>query len=522
MGDWLEDRLGLRTIKRALLDKPVGPHVGWSQTLGSISLFLLLLQAATGIVAALYYVPTPQQAYASVIALDNEVPGGWLLRSMHRWGATLMVVAVFLHMARAFLHGAYKAPREATWMAGALLLVLTLAFGYTGYLLPWDQRAYWATVVGEWIVASIPIAGKALVRGLGGLEVGGATLSRFFILHILLLPAASVTLVMVHLYLVQRHGVAGPPRESTGDSKPFYPFLAVKDLAACLMVFACLVALAAWLGAPLEREVDPTDTTFLPKPEWYFLFAYELLKFFKGKTMVIGTALLPLAGVAALFFLPLLDRSPERKLLFRPLALAIGGSLASGLLYLTVVGAVSTPRPGIFLAPSGPLTPKLLAGMALFEEKGCQSCHSIRGKGMKLAPDLYRVGAKRDAEWLTRLLTDPKSVLASPSMVKYTLAPEELQALVSYLGNLDLAKGLREVPRAVVAGGASVYRNGCLSCHRIDGEGKEGGVALAQVGRRRDDRWLAGYLRPDGGHPPMPSPLDEGDVLSVVAYLRAL
>ncbi len=521
MGDWLEDRLGLRTIKRALLEKPVGPHVGWSQTLGSISLFLFLLQAATGIVVALYYVPTPQQAYASVIALDNEVPLGWVLRSMHRWGASLMVVAVLLHMARAFLHGAYKPPREATWMAGVLLLVLTLAFGYTGYLLPWDQRAYWATVVGEWIVASIPIAGEALVRALGGLEVGGATLSRFFILHILLLPAATITLVTVHLYLVQRHGVAGPPRESAGASRPFYPFLAVKDLAACLIVFVCLIVLAVSLGAPLERVVDPTDTTFLPKPEWYFLFAYELLKFFKGKAMVVGTALLPMAGVSALFLLPLLDRSPERQMLHRPLALAIGVSLASGLLYLTVVGAVSTPRPGIFLAPPGPLMPRLLAGMALFEEKGCQSCHSIRGKGMKLAPDLYRVGAKRDVEWLTKLLTDPKSVLASPSMVKYTLTPEELQALVSYLRSLDLTQGLREVPRAVVAGGATVYRNGCLGCHRIEGEGKEGGVPLAQVGRKRDETWLAGFLRRDGGHPPVPFPVAEEELPSLVEYLRS-
>jgi ubiquinol-cytochrome c reductase cytochrome b subunit len=523
MSGWIEERLGLRAVRAALLDKPVGPHVGWSQTLGAIALFLFLLQAATGVVLAFYYVPSPDEAYATVNAVENEVPLGWLLRGLHRWGASLMVLAVLLHLGRAFLHGAYKAPREATWMAGVLLLVVTLAFGFTGYLLPWDQRAYWATVVGQWIIASVPVVGGLLVRALGGLEVGGATLSRFFVLHVLLLPAAAVALVAVHLYLVQRHGVAGPARDSPGAPRPFYPFHAVKDLAACVAVFVALLGLAATLGAPLEEVADPTDTTYLPKPEWYFLFLYELLKFFKGPAMVVGTALVPLAGLALLFLLPLLDGSPERRSLHRPVALAGGVCLAAGLVYLTIVAAASTPRPGVFLAPPGPLRPSLLAGMVLYEEKGCASCHSILGQGMKLAPDLYRVGARRDAEWLSTLLRDPASVVPSPSMVRYALAPEDLRALVAYLTALDLTKGARQVPRAVVAGGRAIHRGGCLDCHRAGGEGQAGGRPLEQASRKADAEGLAGYLRPGGpGHPPIPSPLAEEEVASVVAYLRSL
>ena len=522
MHGWFEERLGLRALTRAILEKPVGAHVGWSQTLGSVAFFLFFLQAVTGGVLALHYVPTPNDAYAAVAAMDTEVTLGWLLRSIHRWGASLMVVAVILHLARSFVHGAYKPPREATWIVGVGLFLLTLAFGYTGYLLPWDQRAYWATTVGTWIMAGIPVAGGLLVQALGGPEVGGATLSRFFILHILLLPAASVALLVLHLYLVQRHGVAGPPVENPGPPRPFYPFHAVKDLAACLVVFAILLTLAAWLGAPLEAVADPTDTTYLPKPEWYFLFLYELLKFFAGQAVVVGTALLPLAGLSLLLMLPLLDRSEERRMLHRPLALAVGISLAGGLLYLTVLGGTSTPKPGVFLAPSGPVTPRILSGMALFEEKGCQSCHSIQGKGMKLAPDLYRVGVKRDAEWLSRLLTDPKSVFSSPSMVKYALAPEDLKALVGYVAHLDLTRGVRRVPRPMVAGGAMVYRHGCLTCHQAGGEGKQIGMALEEMKKNRDEKWLARYLEQGGGHPPVPSPLPASEVPSVVAYIRGL
>lgn len=522
MKQWLDERLGVTALKRALLEKPIGAHVGWSQTLGSIALFLFILQSATGVVLTFYYVPSPDQAYAAVTAIDQEVPLGWLLRALHQWGASLMVIAVLLHLARSFLHGAYKAPRETTWIVGVFLLFLTLAFGFTGYLLPWDQRAYWATVVGQWIIASVPIAGPILARALGGLDIGGATLSRFFVLHILLLPAATVALLVIHLYLVQRHGVAGPPREAPGAPRPFYPFHAVKDIAACVAVFVGLCVIASVAGAPLEEVADPTDTSYLPRPEWYFLFLYELLKFFKGRGMLVGTTLLPLVGIGFLFLLPFLDRSRERRVLHRPLALAIGVSLTAGLLYLTMVGAVSTPRPGVFQAPPGPLSPKLMAGMAIFTEKGCPSCHSILGKGMKLAPDLYRVGARREREWLAKLLKDPKSVFSSPSMVPYRLTSEDLEALVAYLKSLDLTKGVQEIPRPIVSGGSAMYRRGCLGCHRIGGKGKEGTIPLDGIGRERDKEWLVDFLQVGGGHPPLANRPSPDELPSIAFFLRNL
>lgn len=522
MKQWLDDRLGITALMGALLEKPIGPHVGWSQTLGAIALFLFLLQLATGVVLTFYYVPSPDQAYAAVTAIDREVPLGWLLRALHRWGASFMVIAVLLHLARSYLHGAYKAPREATWMVGVFLFFLTLAFGFTGYLLPWDQRAYWATVVGQWIIASVPAVGPIVARALGGLEIGWATLSRFFVLHILLLPAATVVLLVVHLYLVQRHEVAGPPREGPGTPRPFYPFHAVKDMGACAAVLVGLFVFASVAGAPLEEIADPTDTSYLPKPEWYFLFLYELLKFFKGRGMLVGTALLPLAGLALLFLLPLLDRSSERRILHRPLALAIGVSLTAGLLYLTLVGAVSTPRPAVFQTVPGSLSPKLLAGTAIYAEKGCASCHSILGKGMKLAPDLYRVGTRRDREWLAKLLKDPKSVFSSPSMVAYRLAPEDLEALVAYLEALDLTRGVQEVSGPIVAGGSAVYRHECLECHRIGEEGKEGGIPLEQVGKTRSLTWLETDLGPEGDHPSLAAPLTGEELSAIIAYLNHL
>jgi mono/diheme cytochrome c family protein len=176
----------------------------------------------------------------------------------------------------------------------------------------------------------------------------------------------------------------------------------------------------------------------------------------------------------------------------------------------------------VFLASPGSPASKLLAGMALFEEKGCPSCHSIQGKGMKLAPDLYRVGAKRDAEWLAKLLKEPGSVFTSPGMVKYALAPEDLEALVAYLRSLDLTRGARPIPRALVTGGAAVYRHGCLGCHKAGGEGKPDGTALEAARRRGDARRLADYLRLSGEHPTIPSPLAEEEVGPVAVYIQGL
>jgi quinol-cytochrome oxidoreductase complex cytochrome b subunit len=210
---WLDERLGLKTIYDTVLDRKV-PKVNWWFTLGSASLFLFLLQGITGIMLTVYYIPTPDHAYDSIQYIMNGVAFGWLIRGIHHWGASLMVLIVFFHMLRTYFFGAYKYPREFTWVTGVLLLFLTLGMGFTGYLLPWDQRAYWATTVGTSIAGTVPFIGNFINQVLrGGSDLSAVTLARFFSVHIWWFPALIAGLIGVHLYMVIRLGISSVPKE---------------------------------------------------------------------------------------------------------------------------------------------------------------------------------------------------------------------------------------------------------------------------------------------------------------------
>jgi len=209
--DWLDERMGLTAVYNTVLDRKV-PKVNWWYTLGSATLFLFLLQAATGIFLTVYYVPSPDHAYSSINYIMNEVTFGWLVRGIHHWGATFMVITVFLHMLRTFFMAAYKYPRELTWLTGVILFLSTLGMGFTGYLLPWNQRAYWATTVGTEIPGTVPFIGDFLMRILrGGTDLSGVTLARFFSVHIWFLPATILLVIGIHLYLVIRIGISAVP-----------------------------------------------------------------------------------------------------------------------------------------------------------------------------------------------------------------------------------------------------------------------------------------------------------------------
>ncbi len=210
---WLDERLGLEEIYGTVLDRKV-PKVNWWFTLGSASLFLAVMQGITGIFLTMYYVPSPDKAYDSIQYIMNGVAFGWLIRGIHHWGASLMVLIVFIHMLRTFFYGAYKYPREITWLTGVLLLLLTLGMGFTGYLLPWNQRAYWATTVGTEIAGTVPFIGDFILKALrGGTDLSAVTLARFFSAHIWLLPLGIVLLISVHMYLVIRLGISNIPSE---------------------------------------------------------------------------------------------------------------------------------------------------------------------------------------------------------------------------------------------------------------------------------------------------------------------
>jgi quinol---cytochrome c reductase cytochrome b subunit, bacillus type len=210
--DWLEERSGLVGAVKYFLFRKVPRDTSWFHTLGSATLTAFLVQATTGVVLAMYYKPDPDTAYQSIQAITNDVTLGWLVRGMHKWGASVFIILMFFHMARVFLFGAYKYPRELNWIIGVLLLAMGMLEGFTGYLLPWDQTAYWATVVGINLNGTAPIVGPFLAQFLsGGAEIGADTLSKFYALHMLVIPGAIFALIGLHLYLVIRLGVTSPP-----------------------------------------------------------------------------------------------------------------------------------------------------------------------------------------------------------------------------------------------------------------------------------------------------------------------
>ena len=212
IGNWLDTRVGWRSVWETIFLRKL-PKTNWLYTLGSATLFVAINQAVTGILLTIYYVPTPDHAYDSVQYISTQIPAGWLIRGLHHWGASAMVILTVLHMIRVILYGSYKFPREVTWLNGVILLLVVVGFGFTGYLLPWDQKAYWATTVGTRIAGTAPIVGDSILRIMrGGEELSAVTLARFFGVHVWVLPATLLLLISVHMYLVIRNGISSPPR----------------------------------------------------------------------------------------------------------------------------------------------------------------------------------------------------------------------------------------------------------------------------------------------------------------------
>ncbi len=314
---WLDERLpvsGAAAVVRRNLRQPLPRHVNWLFTLGAVLVLLLLVQAVSGILLMVNYKPSAQGAFASVERIVSDLRLGWLFRSVHVWGSHLILLLALAHMFRVFLYGGYKRPREPTWIVGAALLAVVLAFGFTGYVLPWDQVAYWGTVIATEAPASIPGAGP-VVRGLliGGGEVGDPTLGRFYVIHVFLLPLALLVLVGVHLFLVRWQGFSSLRRTDEREPEeeggvPYFPHHFLKEGAATYVALGVLLSLALLWPAGLGEPADPLSTPAGIKPEWYFLPAYQLMKYVPGPAGVI----LPALAFLALLALPLVDTSPER------------------------------------------------------------------------------------------------------------------------------------------------------------------------------------------------------------------
>lgn len=344
MKQFLNDRLPLDGMM-AHLRKPLPKHINLLFSLGSLALFLLLLQAATGAFLAMSYSPSPDHAHDAVTYISKEMPFGSFVRGLHHWGASALVIIVFLHILRVVLYGSYKAPRELTWVVGVLLFLVTLGFGFTGYLLPWDEKAYWATVVGVEIAGTAPVLGDVVAKVLrGGAEVGAVTLSRFYALHTIWLPWLAFGLVGAHLFLVRYYGSSGLPKntpEEMNTGKPFFPDQVFEDVVGMFILFVVLACAALFAEVPLEKVADPTNANYDPRPEWYFLFLFQLLKYFQGPFEIIGTFIIPTVGMLLLLFLPFLDRSERKVLWKRPIALTVTTVCVVAIVGLTILGATA-------------------------------------------------------------------------------------------------------------------------------------------------------------------------------------
>jgi len=288
LGQFLHERLGWEVVEALAAQKRVPLHrTSVFYFLGGMALFLFGVQVATGILLALYYKPSPDQAFESVRGIVTEVDFGWLFRSIHSWSANLLVGVLLLHLLTAYIMRAYRRPREITWVTGLALLGIFMTFGFSGYLLPWNQLAFFATRVGTAIVGSVPVVGEyLLLMARGGEDISGDTLARFYALHVVILPLATLCLVGLHLFLVQKHGMSVPQRvaqkyggRNNVPSMPFVPHFLLKDMVGWCLALAILAVLAALFPWELGQKADPFGSA--PpgiKPEWYFLFMFQTLK----------------------------------------------------------------------------------------------------------------------------------------------------------------------------------------------------------------------------------------------------
>jgi quinol-cytochrome oxidoreductase complex cytochrome b subunit len=439
-------RTGWRELKNHLLLEPVKGGSRWTAAFGSLLLFTFVLQVVTGILLTTCYAPSVGTAWQSVNYIQNEAPLGWFIRGMHHWGSSAMVILLLFHLVQVFVWGAYKRPRELTWMTGVLLLGVTLALAFTGYLLPWDEKAYWASKVGLGIVGTVPVIGNHVRLLLqGGPDLGNFTLTRFFALHGFILPGLVIILVVVHLYFFRLHGVTTAwweDEETTAaKSEPFWPGQVWKD---GIVTLGLLLILTVWVlthPAPLGAVADPSKA-YEARPEWYFMFLFQILRYFHGGYEVIGTVVLPSLFFGILFFWPLLDRNPSRDPRRRPLAMTLLGLSTVGLVGLTIFAIaddVRMTKPETALQAKAPAAPLQKIDAVGLYTTNCLACHGVDGTGNALRVALPTIPnftvatwqkTQSDADFGSRI-----SIGKAPAMpaFKDKLDSDQIQALTAYV-----------------------------------------------------------------------------------------
>ena len=466
---WFDQRTGLNALMREALDEPIPGAARFAYVFGSALLFIFISQVITGVFLALYYVPSADHAHTTVAYITKTVTAGSFLRSIHAYGSSTMVILLLLHVTQTFLYGSYKGRRELLWLSGCVLFALVLCMAFTGYLLPWDQKAYFATAVGTNIAGEVPLIGgwlKSLLRG--GTDMGTLTISRFFVAHVLLAPAAIFAFVALHVYLFRKAGAAGPISEDLvtprQPAEPFYPRQVIIDGIFALGIIFILALISHFIPFELGPKANPADTRYLPRPEWYYIPIFQWLKYWPGSLSFLGVVVIP--GVIAFLFasLPFLDRRMERRPWKRPIAV---GTYTFILLALFGLGytsyrsdhrdpgyaaqllaqqketeefmrkpfePVAEPSPAAIIAAAS--NPLVKEGSQIYQAQSCQACHGEGGVGSAAGPKLTGAQERWTAEQLSALLRSPSTQMTAGGMTPLDLKPEEMRALVAYLQSL--------------------------------------------------------------------------------------
>lgn len=465
VANWLDQRLAVRETLLPMLRHPVprsieGP-MGWWYVFGSATMTFLTLQIVTGIGLALVYIPAADRAYDSLLFLDYEQPLGWFLRALHYYAGSGMVVMLLVHVTQVFLQGAYKYPRELTWLVGVVLLLCTMGMFFTGQILRWDPDAYWGLAVAGSMAGRVPVIGPWVVEMvLGGPVIGGDSLSRFFTLHVFVIPGALLSFLAVHLWLVLKCGISDPPRpgkivnpatydaEYHEELKSGVPFLGdaiLKDILFSSLAVMVVVAIAAVVGP--KGPTGPPDPTLggaNPRPEWPFLWLFALLSLSPPAIETFIILVFPVLVVLALFAVPLISNRGERAPSRRPAAVLLVIVIYSVLGVLTYEGVTAPWSPDMTAWSGDPMparivresSPARLMGAAVFQYKNCRNCHALDGVGGRRGPDLTTVGTRLTRDQLIDQVSNGTPGGGNMPAYGKQMSPAEMTVLVNFLVHL--------------------------------------------------------------------------------------
>jgi ubiquinol-cytochrome c reductase cytochrome b subunit len=460
---WFDFRLALSETLKPMLMHPIprgaaGP-MGWWYVFGSASITLLLIQILSGIGLSLVYVPTADKAYESLIYLNYQQPLGWFMRSLHFWAGSAMVFMVVAHMIQVFLHGAFKYPRELNWLTGVFLLLLTLGMAFTGQVLRWDADAYWGAAVGASMAGRVPGVGPYLVDMLvGGPNIGGDTLSRFFSLHVFVIPGLLLSVLAVHLWLVLKRGISAPPvpgvkvdprtyqREYEADlhkdGVPFFGDAFLKDALFSSLTVVFVVVLAAVAGPKGPGAwPEPSLPGANPKPDWPFLWLFGLLALSPPDAETFIILVMPVVLIGALLLVPFVSNRGERAPSRRPVAVLSVIMILTVLGVLTYYGTIEpwSPVMGAWSADAVPVnlvessTPLQLQGAVVLQNKQCRNCHALEGVGGKRGPDLSGVGSRLTRDQMIDQISNGTPGGGNMPAYGKQMKPAEMNALVDFL-----------------------------------------------------------------------------------------